>query len=216
MIAEDEIAKQKEQFPIHFVPEMNAKEIMKICGKTVDPFVIDPPLNTEGSNLTTKTFQTFLKGLVKEFNQFFIVVWVNPEVMSDNMAALTSAGLRFCDSISVELINGESRPEITILEEGIRRQNHMLVMYSTDNISRTDLTQQQIKDTGWGLSIDRGKNYSRPSMPLVPHHILETMLPPRANNTDQPNQRVFVDLWSSYFHHRDDWILIDEEPVIPE
>ena len=138
-------------------------------------------------------------------DQSFFVIWADPEHLPFVAEAATKLDLKFCDSISCELLTGTGAPVSIELENGFVRETRMLVMYRTDDINRNDLAQQRIKDTGWGVSVLGGKTYDRYSMPMVAHKIIETMLPPKAGK-----KRVFVELWPSTFNRREGWIMINE------
>ena len=81
----------------------------------------------------------------------------------------------------------------------------MAVMFRTNDITRGDLKQQRVKDTGFGIVQRSEKSFGRPGTPMTIHNIIETMLPPR-----QGKKRVFVELFPGFFSRRPGWISIDE------
>jgi hypothetical protein len=83
----------------------------------------------------------------------------------------------------------------------------MAIMFRTNDINRSDLRQQRVKDTGFGIVAESGKTLGRLSMPMTLHTIVEIMLPDR-----KAGPRVFVELWPNFFNRRPRWIQIDEIP----
>ena len=191
--------------PINFVEQMTPSAITKIAGNTIDAILMDIPFGKNNWNFDR--FISFIRELRDTIVQSFFVIWSDPENLTDVVTACTRLDLKFCDSISAELLNPLGYPLQIPLSNGFNRQSRMLVMYRTDDISRNDLAQQRIKDTGWGIAAQGGKTYDRYSMPMVAHQILETMLPPRAKSS---KSRVFVELWPSFFNRRDGWTFISE------
>ena len=205
--------------PIYTVSQMNPQVIAETAAKHmksqgfqdfagfIDAIIMDVPFGHNGWN--PDTFHTFLSDLKTKFKQSFFVIWADPEHLPYVVEEATALDLKFCDSISCELLTGGGAPLDIRLENGFSRETRMLVMYRTDDISRNDLAQQRIKDTGWGVSAIGGKTYDRYSMPMVAHKIIETMLPQRSGKSSR--KRVFVELWPSTFSRREGWIMINEK-----
>ena len=196
-----------EKCPLHTVDKITPDSICNIAGKTIDAIIMDVPFGHNGWN--AETFYRFLSNLKGKVGQSFFVIWADPEHLPIVVDAATKLDLKFCDSISCELLTGYGVPVEIKLKNGFIRETRMLVMYRTDDISRNDLAQQRIKDTGWGISAIGGKTYDRYSMPMVAHKIIETMLPKRSKGA----ARVFVELWPSTFNRREGWVMINEKEV---
>ena len=218
ILSQDQFIESCSNCPIYTVPQMNsqaiaetAKEHMKTRGMEfagfVDAIIMDVPFGHNG--WTADTFHNFLNDLKNKFKQSFFVIWADPEHLPYVVEEATALDLKFCDSISCELLSGGVTPLDIRMSNGFSRETRMLVMYRTDDISRNDLAQQRIKDTGWGVSAIGGKTYDRYSMPMAAHKIIETMLPQRSGKGSR--KRVFVELWPSTFHRREGWIMINEE-----
>jgi len=193
--------------PIHFVDKVSTDSIYEIAGRNIDAILMDVPFGKNGWNY--EKFYSFIRDLKESIGHSFFVIWADPEHLTDVVTACTRLDLKFCDSISCELLTPLGAPVQIRLSNGFNRESRMLVMYRTDDISRNDLAQQRIKDTGWGIATKGGKTYDRYSMPMVAHQILETMLPPRTTKGSHP--RVYVELWPSYFNRRDGWTMISEK-----
>ncbi|EAY07817.1 hypothetical protein TVAG_312160 [Trichomonas vaginalis G3] len=192
-----------EKCPITTIPKMTPKAIYEIAGNNIDAIIMDVPFGHNG--WTGATFYQFLREMKNTIGQSFFVIWADPEHLPDVVGACTRLELKFCDSISCELLSPMGDPVSIELKNGFHRETRMLVMYRTDDISRNDLAQQRIKDTGWGISVRGGKTYDRYSMPMVAHQIIETMLPQKKNK-----RRVFVELWPSTYNRRNGWTMINE------
>lgn len=191
----------------HVVDRIDVKTFRSIVGGQCDAILMDPPFGYAG--WTYKRFNSFLTKLKPHLDRCFIVVWVSPDHMDGVMEAFKQAEFKFCDSMAVELLDPYERPYVIRSDwHGLPRDSRMAMMYRTTDIVRSDLKQQRVKDTGFGIVAEGAKTYGRLSMPMTIHNIIKVMLPPRKGNP-----RVFVELWPSFWHRKKGWTLIDERPV---
>ncbi|OHT16524.1 hypothetical protein TRFO_13101 [Tritrichomonas foetus] len=190
--------------PINIVDRITAKVIQNIVGEHCDAIIMDPPFGF--NDWTHDRFLKLLLNLGRYLTRTFIVVWADPENMGLIQDVFDKTEYVFCDSIAVELLDQSGGPYYSPPSElGFRRESRMAVMFRTDDINRSDLKQQRVKDTGFGTVYENGKSYGRIGLPLSIHEIMEIMLP------DLPNRkRTFVELWPSFFTRRSGWINIDE------
>lgn len=187
------------------VPRITVECFQRLVGQQCDAIIMDPPFGHNG--WTKQTFQDFLVKLKSDLSKCFIVCWLDPDCVSDVVEAFRETKFVFCDSMAIELIDAFGRPlNVTTDACGFPRNSRMAVMFRTNDIARSDLKQQRMKDTGFGVADSHGKTYGRYSMPMTVHMILEVMLPPR-----KTVNRVFVELWPNFFRRRTRWILIDED-----
>ncbi|OHS96780.1 hypothetical protein TRFO_36966 [Tritrichomonas foetus] len=191
--------------PINLVDRITAKVIHQIVGEHCDAIIMDPPFGY--NDWTKERFQNLLLNLNRYLQRTFIVVWADPENLETIQEVFEKSEYVFCDSIAIELLDPTGGPHFMPADSyGFRRESRMAVMFRTDDINRSDLKQQRVKDTGFGTIYENGKSYGRVGLPNSIHEILEIMLP------DLPNRkRTFVELWPSYFTRRDGWINIDEK-----
>jgi len=186
----------------HSVDIISIEAIKKICPSDADAIIMDPPLGFK--NFSTDYFFSFLKDLCMFQTRALLLIWVNPDDFESIIDCCNKADLTFCDSISVELFDSFLEP-ITIKSGiGLPHSTRMLLMYRFGTLGRGSLAQQREKDTGWGIAYSKGKSRGRFGMPMVPHDIVEALLPQRKN------KRIFVELWPSRFSPRSGWIYIDE------
>ena len=193
------------QNPIHFAERITAKVVHDIVGNYCDAIIMDPPFGH--NDWTAERFFKFLINLGKFLKRAFIVVWADPENFNLLQEVFEKTEYVFCDSIAIELLDEYGRPyQSKPSQLGFKRESRMAIMFRTDDIVRSDLKQQRVKDTGFGTVYENGKTYGRLGLPLSIHEILEIMLP------DLPTRkRTFVELWPSFFSRRDGWIMIDEK-----
>jgi hypothetical protein len=186
------------------VPQITPAVFREIVGDTCDCIIVDPPFGHGG--WTHSRFRDFIVSLKRTIHHCFIVCWLDPDAIAPIIEIFHSEKFVFCDSIVVELLDGFNRP-LTLYSDkcGLPRNSRMAVMFRTNDITRSDLRQQRVKDTGYGIVDPVGKTYGRPSTPKTAHTIIEVMLPPK-----KTGPRVFVELWPNFFHRRKNWILIDE------
>jgi hypothetical protein len=186
------------------VPRITCKTVRKIVGEQCDAIIMDPPFGYNG--WTTRELQAFLLELKPHLAKCFVVCWLDPNWVSGVIEAFRTAQFVFCDSMAIELTDGLGRSLVIGSDDSqFPRNSRMTVMFRTNDIARSDLKQQRVKDTGFGIADPHGKSYGRLAMPMTIHMILEVMLPPRKTGA-----RVFVELWPNFFHRRRGWILIDE------
>lgn len=192
----------------HKVKEVNVSTILPIIGNQIDLIIMDPPFDHGWSR---NKLHSFLKELHSHLSRTFLVIWADPVHVTSVVEAFSKLDYVFCDSIAVELID-ELQHEFVVKDPvGFKRNSRMAIMYRTNDINRSDLKQQRVKDTGFGIIQLHAKSYDRPSMPMTVHNIVETMLPPRKDANKKEIPRVFVEIWPSFFDRRPGWILIDEE-----
>lgn len=205
--------KSREQFireisesSYHLVDNINVNTFKKIVGDQCDAIIMDVPFGQNGWDYTK--LYNWLCQLKPHLDRCFIVSWASPDDLDGIVEAFRRADFKFCDSMAVELLDTFERPYVVKDDEHRwPRDSRMAVMFRTQDIARNDLKQQRVKDTGFGIVAEGAKTYGRTSMPMTIHNIIEIMLPPRRNS-----QRVFVELWPSFFHRSKGWILIDELP----
>jgi hypothetical protein len=167
---------------------------------------MDPPFR--GGVWTYKSFGKFIRELHPHLSRCFIVVWVDPEDLEGVIEVFKQDRWVFCDSMSMEMLDPLNRAYTVKTDpSGFPRNSRMAVMWRTADIYRSDLRQQRIKDTGYGVVAESGKTGGRLSMPPTLHSIIEVMLPDR-----KTGPRVFVELWPNVFNRRPRWIHIDEIP----
>ena len=191
--------------PIHIVDRITARVIHQIVGEYCDAIIMDPPFGY--NDWTKERFQKLLLNLYNYLQRCFIVIWADPENLELIQEVFEKSEYVFCDSIAIELLDPSGGPYFLPPDGyGFKRESRMAIMFRTDDINRSDLKQQRVKDTGFGTVYENGKSYGRIGLPLSIHEILEIMLP------DLPNRkRTFVELWPSYFTRRNGWINIDEK-----
>ncbi|KAH0789609.1 hypothetical protein GPJ56_006495 [Histomonas meleagridis] len=193
--------------PKYVVDNIDVHTFVDIVGTQVDAIIMDPPFGHNGWD-GNKLYK-FISGLMPHLSRTFIVIWVDPDTISDIVASFKKAEYVFCDSISVELLDPFGRPYVIYTDSsGFPRDSRMAIMYRTNDIIRSDLKQQRVKDTGYGIVCENGKSYGRISMPLTIHNILKIMLPDR-----KEQKRVFVELWPSFYARPENWLYIDEKEV---
>ena len=206
----EDFLKKLASVKLHVVDRIDVKTFRKIVGDQCDAILMDPPFGYAG--WTYQRLRRFLTELKPHLDRCFIVVWVSPDHMDGVMEAFKQAEFKFCDSMAVELLDSFERPFVVHSDShGLPRDSRMAMMYRTTDIVRSDLKQQRVKDTGFGIIAEGAKTYGRMSMPMTIHNIIKVMLPPRKGNP-----RVFVELWPSFFHRKKGWLLIDERPVSGE
>lgn len=195
----------------NIVDKITVSEINKIvASKRIDAIIMDPPFGHNG--WTHESLRLFLKEIKPFLSQTFIVIWADPSDVAGTVDAFAKNEYVFCDSIAVELLDNFERP-LTITSDkcGLYRNSRMAIMWRTDDIGRSDLRQQRVKDTGFGVVYPGGKTYGRLSMPMTVHNNIEVMLPPRKDQG-----RVFVELWPTFFSRRKGWVVIDEKEVLED
>lgn len=189
----------------HLIDDINAMSFRKIVGNQCDAIIMDPPFGHGGWN--QNKLVKFLHELYPYLSRTFVVIWLDPDFVEMITSAFEKENYVFCDSVSVELLDELNKPFVIYSDKsGFPRESRMAAMYRTNDIIRSDLKQQRVKDTGYGVVYKNGKSYGRISMPLTVHNILQIMLPNRKNQN-----RVFVELWPSRFTRPTNWILIDEK-----
>lgn len=191
--------------PINLVNRITADIIHKLVPGHIDAIIMDPPF---GHNDWTKArFHNFITKLGRYLKRTFLIVWADPLNLELIQEVFDDSEYVFCDSIAIELLNPTGGPYFLPPDQyGFRAESRMALMFRTDDIVRSDLKQQRVKDTGFGTVYENGKSYGRLGLPLCVHEIIEIMLP------DLPNyKRTFVELWPSFYTRRNGWINIDEK-----
>lgn len=202
----DEFIREIDTSNYTMVDTIDVDTFRNLVGDQCDAILMDAPFGRAG--WTYRRFRDWLSRLKPHLDRCFIVVWTSVDDMDGIMEAFKQAEFKFCDSMAVELLDSFERPHVIRSDwHGLPRDSRMAVMFRTTDIVRSDLKQQRVKDTGFGVVAEGSKTYGRLSMPMTIHTIIETMLPPRKGTT-----RVFVELWPSFFHRRANWVLIDEKP----
>lgn len=200
----DEFARSLCSSSYHVVDDICARSFREIVGNQCDAIIMDPPFGRGGWD--EAKLDQFIRELFPYLSRTFVVIWVDPDFAEMIARTFEKENYVFCDSISVELFDEMNRPfVITSDKSGFPRESRMAAMYRTNDIIRSDLKQQRVKDTGYGIVYREGKSYGRISMPLTVHNILQVMLPDRKNQ-----KRVFVELWPSRYTRPENWVLIDE------
>jgi hypothetical protein len=190
----------------HRVAKIDLDTFHRIVGPQCDAIIMDPPFGHGGWTHTRWT--NFVSSLYRSLRRCFIVTWVDPGDLTAVVDAIKHGGYVFCDSMAVELLDPFGRAYFVKSDPSkFPRNCRMAIMFRTDDINRSDLRQQRVKDTGFGIVAEGGKTYGRLSMPMTLHTIVETMLPDR-----KVGPRVFVELWPNLFTRRPKWIQIDEMP----
>lgn len=175
--------------------------------KKIDAIIMDPPFGHNG--WTIDHYKKFITNLKPYLSQTFIVTWADPDYLDGIISTINELQLVFCDSLCIELLDNFERPYIIGTDEfGFARDSRMAIMFRTDDITRCDLRQQRVKDTGFGVVYPGGKTYGRISMPMTIHNNIEVMLPPKKGVP-----RTFIELWPTHFSGRKGWIMIDEIEV---
>jgi hypothetical protein len=186
------------------VDRITVEEFRKFVPGQCDAILMDPPFGFNG--WTVEMLGQFIATLKPSLHKCFLVCWADPDYFQDIVQMFKTEQLVFCDSMAVELLDGFGRPRtVNIDSHGLPRSSRMALMFRTNDIVRSDLKQQRVKETGFGITALKGKTYGRMSMPMTIHNILEVMLPAR-----QTGERVFVELWPNFFDRRRKWVLIDE------
>lgn len=193
------------QNPINIVNRITADVIHKIVPGHIDAIIMDPPFGH--NDWTKKRFRNFIIKLGRYLERTFLIVWADPLNLELIQEVFDESDYVFCDSIAIELLSPTGGPYFLPPDQyGFRAESRMALMFRTDDIVRSDLKQQRVKDTGFGTVYENGKSYGRLGLPLCVHEIIEIMLP------DLPNQkRTFVELWPSFYTRRNGWINIDEK-----
>lgn len=185
------------------VDNLDVHTLISIAGRKFDAILMDPPFD---KSWTMRRFRNFIHDLLPYLSRTFLVVWADPAFLRGIVEAFKSCNLVFCDSIAVELLDELQHQYIIIDPTGFPRDSRMAIMYRTDDITRGDLKQQRVKDTGYGITQRSVKSFNRPGTPSTLHEIIETMLP-----ATKGHPRTFVELWPGFFDRRPGWILIDEK-----
>jgi hypothetical protein len=160
--------------------------------------------------LDGQEFQGFIGEFKPHLLKCFNVTWVDLLYFSEIVDLFRDEEFVFCDSMGIELLDGLGRALLIQTDpSGFPRNSKMVVMFRTNAISRSDLKQRKVKDTGYGIAAPHGKWFRRLAMPMPINTILEVMLPPRDTGA-----RVFVELWPNFFRHRRGRILIDERATV--
>jgi hypothetical protein len=181
----------------------------RVPGKC-DAILMDPPFEYNG--WTVKEFEGFMEALVPTLEKCFLVCWADPEYLLGVIRVFVCVGLKFCDSMFVELLDGYGRPrDVKDYGEGWPRSSRLALIFRTRDITESDFSPALVRSMGFGIVALKGKTYGRMSMPLTLHNILELMLP-----EDENGKKVFVELWPNFFDRRHGWVLIDEASPLPE
>jgi hypothetical protein len=106
------------------------------------------PLETPKAHFTIHKCQKLLVDLVANFLTFFVVIWVDTEFINQIVGICSDSGLGFCDSLTTELLSEDLVPIAIPMKSGIKRHSRMMMVYRTQNLTRSDLAQQRIKDSG--------------------------------------------------------------------
>lgn len=140
----------------------------------------------------------------KEENCVFIFVWSKPEHYTIINEAATKAGLSFCDTVVVEMLDGDLSYHEIVGKNGFVNHSKMVIIYKTDKIKSYKFAHQKRSDVGFGICRECGKSRGRLGTPQYPHSIVEGMLP------FVDKKRIFVEIWPTRMSPRSGWLFIDE------
>ena len=134
----------------------------------------------------------------------FIFIWSKPEHLALISSAASRAGLLFCDTVVVEMLDGNVEYYSIVGKSGFINKSKMIMIFRTAVIKNYQFVHQQNIDVAYRICREQGKSRGRLGTPQSPHVIAENMLP-----RDKQN-RIFVEIWPTRMSPRPGWIFIDE------
>ena len=185
----------------YFDPDLVRSIIGNYIGK-VDGYVMDPPLNDP--TYTKEMFYNFIEVLIPTGPNPYFAIWVDPDTYGDVCLVMGEHGMEMCDSVMVELCDSMLEPVEFVTKEGFPQHTRMIVLYRLGMTKITDITQQKLRDIGWGIVYPNGKSRGRYGMPLLANEILETLF---QHNKAKKN---FVEIWPSRYSIKENWYNFDE------
>ena len=202
VISREEFQQRIYDTKYYYVDEIKYNSVKNLIPKETEAILMDPPFDQD---FDIRELKKIIRRL-KTFDFVFIFVWIDPENMPKLNDIANDTEIIFADSCAVELFDNMLNPVNNIGEFGLSHHSRMIFIYKTTKIKSNKFAQQRSKDVGFEISQPKGKSRGRPSMPPVPHEIIEKMLPA----TSKKN-RTFVELWPSRMSPRPGWIFIDEK-----
>lgn len=193
------------QTQIHYVPnELNAETIIGLLPTNPDALVMDPPLNR---GMSPEELKKIFLHLQKSTKTIFMCIWADSCDLRDIFKVAAESDLVFCDHFFCELRTPLMSHVDIVDDNGYKINARTCLMFKTiETVNRHEIAQQRSKDTHWGIVKSNGKSRGRFSMPMIPHQIIEAMLPPTSDH-----DRIFIEFWPSRMTARQGWIFIDEK-----
>jgi hypothetical protein len=189
------------------VSKLTICEIRKILAtKSPDAVIMDPPLGPGGLS-QAELVEMF--GLIRDRQpdgNTFVFVWCDPPSYPSIIVAANEAGLGFCDTICVELLDGNLHPRKIAREFGFVGHSRTAILLRTNlDLKRDQFVQQRTRDASFGIARFKGKSRGRLGMPSVCHDIAEGMLP------EIDGKRSLIEFWPTRLLPRPKWELFDEQ-----
>ena len=181
---------------------LGVNEIKQSLPKNTSGIVMDPPLGKGW--LTNQEFLDICEYFHK-FENIFIFIWAESSQLSIINNAACFAGLKFCDTIAVELLNEDFNPYHITSSRNFIKTTKIVMIFQTNKMKTDSFVHQKSKDVNYGVCRPYGKSRGRLGTPQIPHEVIEKMLP------KEKQKRTFVEIWPTRMSPREDWVFIDEK-----
>ncbi|OHT07571.1 hypothetical protein TRFO_05222 [Tritrichomonas foetus] len=202
IISHDDLQRMMNLTTYVYYDKIGLKEIMESVGTDTEALVMDPPLGKNG--FSNQEFTEICKYL-KKLDSCFIFIWAEPSHYSDINNAALDAGLSFCDTIAVEILNDRLMYHSIVGKRELVNHSKMIIIYRSVALKREKFVHQKSKDVSYGVCKPCGRSRGRLGTPQVAHMVAESMLPV------ENQKRIFVELWPTRLSPRAHWKLIDEK-----
>lgn len=185
-----------------FFDRIDIDEIKECIPYQTDAIIMDPPIGYE--DFTYEDFYNICHFCKNSLKEAFLFIWTDSFNFSGINEACLKAGLFFCDTIVVEMLDDRLIYQEIVGKFGLINKTKTIFIFRTTELKREKFVHQRSRDASCGIFKPNMKSRGRLGTPQVPHQIAESMLPERRK------KKIFIELWPTRLSPRPNWIYVDE------